>query len=337
MTILVTGGLGYIGSHTCVSLLASGRDVVILDNLSNSVALVEKRIATISGRKPVFVEGDMLDGALLDGIFNTHRIEAVVHFAGSKAVGESTVEPLKYYRNNVGGTLSLLAGMTRAKVKTLVFSSSATVYGEPPSLPIREDFPRSAINPYGRTKLIQEDILSDIAASDAGWRIVNLRYFNPVGAHESGLIGEDPKGTPNNLMPFLLQVAIGRREELQIFGGDYATPDGTCIRDFIHVQDLADGHLAALKYLQAKSGCIAVNLGTGKGVSVLEMCETFERATNHKLRKTIVGRRSGDVAACWSDPSLAKELFGWRAQRDLLQMCRDAWNWQVKNPEGYGG
>jgi UDP-glucose 4-epimerase len=225
----------------------------------------------------------------------------------------------------------------RANVKTLVFSSSATVYGEPPSLPIREDFPLSATNPYGRTKLIQEDILGDIAKSDSSWRIVNLRYFNPVGAHESGLIGEDPKGTPSNLMPFLLQVAIGRRQELHIFGGDYPTADGTCIRDFIHVQDLADGHLAALKYLQAKSGCIAVNLGTGRGVSVLGMCETFERATNHKLPRKIVGRRVGDVAACWSDPSLAKQLFGWQAQRDLLQMCRDAWNWQVKNPDGYAG
>jgi UDP-glucose 4-epimerase len=337
MTVLVTGGLGYIGSHTCVSLLASGRDVVILDNLSNSVALVEKRIAAIAGRKPVFVEGDMLDGVLLDRIFGEHRIEAVVHFAGSKAVGESAVEPLKYYRNNVAGTLSLLAGMTRANVKTLVFSSSATVYGEPALLPIREDFPRSATNPYGRTKLIQEDILSDVAKADSDWHIVSLRYFNPVGAHASGLIGEDPKGTPNNLMPFLLQVAIGRRPELQIFGGDYPTPDGTCIRDFIHVQDLADGHLAALKYLQAKPGCIAVNLGAGKGVSVLDMCETFERATNHKLPKRIVARRPGDVAACWSDPSLAKELFGWQPQRDLLQMCRDAWNWQVKNPDGYAG
>lgn len=335
MTVLVTGGLGYIGSHTCVSLLGSGRDVVILDNLSNSVAQVAQRIAAICGRTPIFVEGDMLDGEMLDSLFSKYRIEAVVHFAGSKAVAESVTEPLKYYRNNVAGTLSLLAAMTRAQVWTLVFSSSATVYGEPPSLPIREDFPRTATNPYGRSKLIQEDILNDIAGSDANWRIVNLRYFNPVGAHESGLIGEDPKGTPSNLMPFLLQVAIGRRPELQIFGGDYPTADGTCIRDFIHVQDLADGHLAALKYLQAKPGCIAVNLGAGRGVSVLEMCETFERAINHKLPKRIVARRPGDVAACWSDPSLAKSLLGWQPQRDLLQMCRDAWNWQVKNPDGY--
>jgi UDP-glucose 4-epimerase len=335
--ILVTGGLGYIGSHTCVALLQGGYDVVILDNLSNSVGLVAQRIEAIAGRQPVFVEGDMLDGALIDSIFSANRIEAVVHFAGSKAVGESVAEPLKYYRNNVAGTLSLLEGMTKAGVKTLVFSSSATVYGEPASLPIREDFPRSAANPYGRSKLIQEDMLGDIARSDGEWRIINLRYFNPVGAHESGLIGEDPKGTPNNLMPYLLQVAIGRRPELRIFGGDYPTPDGTCIRDFIHVQDLADGHLAALKYLQAKSGCTAVNLGVGKGVSVLEMCSAFERATNHKLPRRIVERRAGDVAECWSDPTLAKDLFGWQAQRDLLQMCRDAWNWQTRNPDGYGG
>jgi UDP-glucose 4-epimerase len=335
--ILVTGGLGYIGSHTCVALLQAGRDVVILDNLSNSVGLVAERIEAIAGRRPVFIEGDMLDAALIDRIFSAHRIEAVIHFAGAKAVGESVAEPLKYYRNNVSGTLSLLGGMARAGVKTLVFSSSATVYGDPAALPIREDFPRAATNPYGRSKLIQEDILSDLASADASWRIVSLRYFNPVGAHESGLIGEDPKGTPNNLMPYLLQVAIGRRPELRIFGGDYPTPDGTCIRDFIHVQDLADGHLAALKYLQAEAGHTAVNLGTGKGVSVLEMCNAFERATNHKLPRKIVERRVGDVAACWSDPSLAKTLFGWQSRRDLLQMCRDAWNWQTKNPDGYAG
>lgn len=335
--ILVTGGLGYIGSHTCVALLQAGHEVVILDNLSNSVSLVARRIEAIAGRSAVFIEGDMLDAALIDRIFSAHRIEAVIHFAGSKAVGESTAEPLKYYCNNVAGTLSLLNGMAKAGVKTLVFSSSATVYGEASVLPIREDFPRSATNPYGRSKLIQEDILSDLAKSDGGWRIVSLRYFNPVGAHESGLIGEDPKGTPSNLMPYLLQVAIGRRPELRIFGGDYPTPDGTCIRDFIHVQDLADGHLAALKYLQAKTGCVAVNLGAGKGVSVLEMCNAFERATNHKLPRRIVERRVGDVAACWSDPSLAKALFGWQARRDLLQMCRDAWNWQTKNPDGYAG
>jgi UDP-glucose 4-epimerase len=254
-----------------------------------------------------------------------------------KAVGESVAEPLKYYRSNIGGTLALLGAMTKASVHTLVFSSSATVYGDPASLPIREDFQRSATNPYGRSKLMQEEILEDLAKTDARWRIANLRYFNPVGAHESGLIGEDPKGIPNNLMPFLLQVAIGRRPELQIFGGDYPTDDGTCIRDYIHVQDLADGHLAALKYLQAEAGCIAVNLGTGRGVSVLDMCDTFERATNHKLPRRIVGRRAGDVAECWSDPALASQLFGWQARRDLLQMCRDAWNWQVKNPDGYTG
>ena len=335
MAVLVTGGLGYIGSHTCVALLQAGHEVVILDDLSNSVLLVADRIGAIVGRAPVFVQGDMRDTALLDNIFARHAIEAVVHFAGSKVVSESSAQPLQYYSNNVGGTLSLLGAMAKASVHTLVFSSSATVYGEPASLPIRENFPRSATNPYGRSKLMQEEMLEDLANADAGWRIASLRYFNPVGAHESGLIGEDPKGTPSNLMPFLLQVAIGRRPELQIFGGDYPTADGTCVRDFIHVQDLADGHLAALKYLQSKPGCIAVNLGTGKGISVLDMCDTFERATNHKLARRIVGRRAGDVAACWSDPSLAKQLLGWRSERDLLQMCRDAWNWQVRNPDGY--
>lgn len=337
MTILVTGGLGYIGSHTCVALMQSGREVLILDNLSNSVTDVVDRIETIVGRRPTFVEGDMLDTALLNKIFSASRIDAVIHFAGYKAVSESVSEPLKYYQNNVTGTLSLLTSMAQANVKTLVFSSSATVYGNPASLPIREGFPLSAANPYGRSKLIQEDILNDLAASDGAWRIANLRYFNPVGAHESGLIGEDPKGIPNNLMPFLLQVAIGRRPELNIFGGDYPTRDGTCIRDFIHVVDLAEGHLAALKYLDKTSGCVAVNLGTGQGVSVLEMCQAFERATNHKLPRQIVGRRAGDVAECWSDPSLARTLMGWQSERDLLQMCRDAWNWQTKNPNGYLG
>ena len=337
MTILVTGGLGYIGSHTCVSLMQAGRDVVILDNLSNSVGLVAQRIEAIVGRPPMFIEGDMLDGPLLDRIFATNQVGAVIHFAGSKAVAESAAEPLKYYNNNVAGTLSLLTSMMNAGVKTLVFSSSATVYGEAASLPIREDFPRVASNPYGRSKLIQEDMLADLAAADRGWRILSLRYFNPVGAQASGLIGEDPRGTPSNLMPYLLQVAIGRRPELRIFGGDYPTHDGTCIRDFIHVQDLADGHIAALKYLETKPGYLAVNLGTGRGVSVLEMCTAFERATNHKLPQRIIERRAGDVAACWSDPSLAKTLFGWQAERDLLQMCRDAWNWQTKNPNGYAG
>jgi UDP-glucose 4-epimerase len=335
MTVLVTGGLGYIGSHTCVSLLQAGHDVVILDNLSNSVAAVAQRIHAIAARRPVFIEGDMLDEALLDRIFADSRISAVVHFAGSKAVGESAAEPLKYYRNNVAGTLSLLGAMTRAGVHTMVFSSSATVYGEASSLPIREDFPRAATNPYGRSKLIQEDMLGDIARADSNWRIVSLRYFNPVGAHISGLIGEDPKGTPNNLMPYLLQVAIGHRPELRIFGGDYPTPDGTCIRDFIHVQDLAEGHLAALKYLETNSGSVAINLGAGRGVSVLEMCTAFERATNHKLPRRVVERRAGDVAACWSDPALAEKLLGWKPERDLQQMCRDAWNWQTKNPDGY--
>ena len=260
MTVLVTGGLGYIGSHTCVSLLQSGRDVVILDNLSNSVPRVAQRIEAIAGRKPVFVQGDMLDGSLLDRLFAEYRIDSVIHFAGYKAVGESVAEPLKYYRNNLTGTLCLLESMSKAGVKTLVFSSSATVYGDPASLPIREDFPLSATNPYGRSKLIQEEIFNDLAASDPEWKIVNLRYFNPVGAHESGLIGEDPRDIPNNLMPYLLQVAIGRLPELRVFGGDYPTPDGTGVRDYIHVVDLAEGHLAALKYLETARGCVAVIL-----------------------------------------------------------------------------
>ena len=337
MTILVTGGLGYIGSHVCVCLLESGHDVVILDNLSNSVSLVVERIEAITGRRVAFVQGDMLDAALMEQLLVEHETAAVIHLAGLKAVGESVALPLQYYQNNVAGTLSLLVAMERADVKTIVFSSSATVYGEPASLPIQEDFPRSATNPYGRSKLIQENILSDLVASDSSWRIMSLRYFNPVGAHHSGLIGEDPKGVPNNLMPFVLQVAIGRRPELQIFGGDYATADGTCVRDFIHVVDLAEGHLAALAYLKKSSGYAAVNLGTGRGVSVLEMCASVERATNQKVPRRIVGRRAGDVAECWADASRAKSVLGWQAQRDLLRMCADAWNWQSKNPQGYGG
>jgi UDP-glucose 4-epimerase len=335
MAILVTGGLGYIGSHICVALLRAGQDVVILDDLSNSVALVAGRIGKIAGRAPLFVKGDMLDVAMLDNLFIMHPIDAVVHCAGLKVVGESVSEPLRYYQTNVGGTLELLGAMTRASVRTLVFSSSATVYGEPASVPVREDFPRSAINPYGRSKLMQEDIFEDVASSDNRWRIASLRYFNPVGAHESGMIGEDPRGIPNNLMPYLLQVAVGRHPELRIFGGDYPTADGTCIRDFIHVQDLADGHLAALRYLATTPGAVALNLGTGRGVSVLEMCNAFERATNQKLSRRIVERRPGDVAACWSDPTRANQLLGWETKHDLLRMCRDAWNWQVKNPNGY--
>lgn len=335
MRILVTGGLGYIGAHVCVSLRESGHDVVILDNLSNTVRLVGDRINAITGQGSVFVEGDVLDTPLLDRMFAEHGIGAVIHLAGSKAVGESIADPLKYYRNNVAGMLSLLDAMARANIRMLVFSSSATVYGEPASLPIREDFPRSATNPYGRSKLIQEDILTDLAASDGAWRIVSLRYFNPVGAHESGMIGEDPKGVPSNLMPYLLQVAIGRRPMLEVFGGDYPTPDGSCIRDFIHVQDLAEGHVAALAYLKDCSGHHAVNLGTGRGVSVLEMCSAFERVASVKLPRTIVGQRAGDTAACWADASRARTLLRWNARRDIDQMCVDAWNWQIKNPGGY--
>lgn len=333
MTILVTGGTGYIGSHTCVALARAGYELLILDNLCNSRADVVDRLEPLCGRRPGFMHGDIRDAAALDALFAAHRIEAVIHFAGLKAVGESVEKPLEYYDNNVHGTLVLLAAMRRAGVRTLVFSSSATVYGDPASVPVREDFPRSATNAYGRSKLMIEDILADLHRAEPGWRIARLRYFNPVGAHESGTLGEDPRGIPNNLLPFVAQVAIGRREFLNVWGDDYPTPDGTGVRDYIHVTDLAEGHVAALRYLaradlDAAARLLTVNLGTGRGYSVLEMVRAFERASGRPVPYRIAARRPGDIAQCWADPALAGELLGWRAARDLDRMCADAWRWQ---------
>ena len=330
-TILITGGTGFIGSHTAVALLAAGRDVVLYDNLANSRREVVDRIAQIAGRVPRFVEGDVRDREHLARVLRETGSDGVIHFAALKAVGESVREALAYYDVNVGGTLALCQAMAAAEVRSLVFSSSATVYGDPASLPIREDFPRSTTNPYGASKLILEDMLADVAAADPRWRIARLRYFNPIGAHESGLIGEAPNGIPNNLLPYIAQVAWGQRERLSVFGGDYPTPDGTGVRDYIHVVDLAEGHLAALDYLAAHPGLLTVNLGTGRGYSVLEMVRAFERASGRAVPYEIVARRAGDIAACYADPTLAHQLLGWSAQRDLDAMCRDAWRWQC-NP-----
>ncbi len=334
--ILVTGGTGYIGSHTCVELIQAGRSVVLLDNLSNSHVEVLQRIERITGVRPIFVEGDVRDRGLLDHLFAEHKPASVIHFAGLKAVGESVEKPLEYYDNNVRGTLELLAAMRQASVRTLVFSSSATVYGDPQSVPIREDFPVSATNPYGRSKLIAEEILGDLIKAEPGWKIARLRYFNPVGAHASGLIGEDPNGIPNNLMPYISQVAVGRRERLAVFGGDYPTPDGTGVRDYIHVVDLAHGHLAALDALDRTGGLITVNLGTGKGYSVLDMVKAFEQASGRAIPYQIAPRRAGDVAQCYADPGLAAGLLGWHAQHGIDAMCADTWRWQSMNPSGYG-
>jgi len=333
--ILLTGGAGYIGSHACVALLDAGHEVVVLDNLSNSSHAAMERVGRICGKTPAFLEGDVRDPALLDRVFADQPVSAVMHFAGLKAVGESVEKPLEYYDNNVRGTLELLAAMRRAGVHTIVFSSSATVYGEPASVPIREDFPRSATNPYGRSKLMIEDILADLHRAEPGWNVARLRYFNPVGAHETGLIGEDPQGIPNNLMPFVAQVAVGRRERLSVFGSDYPTPDGTGVRDYIHVVDLAEGHVAALNWLEREGGLLTVNLGTGQGYSVLEMVRAFERASGRPVPYEIVARRAGDIAACWADPSLAREVLGWEARRGIDAMCADTWRWQSMNPEGY--
>ncbi len=328
LSILVTGGAGFIGSHTCVALLEAGHDVIVLDNLCNSDSTVVKRVARICGREPMFIEGDIRDSALLNRLFDEHRVDAVMHFAGLKAVGESVQMPLAYYENNVSGTLNLLKAMGRAGVRTLVFSSSATVYGNPASVPITEDFPRSTTNPYGATKLIIEDILADLYASEPGWCVARLRYFNPVGAHQSALIGENPRGVPNNLMPFIVQTAAGLRDELTVFGDDYDTPDGTGVRDYIHVTDLANGHVAALDYLQRKAGMLTVNLGTGRGVSVLEMIQAFEKTNHCTVPYRISGRRPGDIARCWADTGLANRLLGWQASRTLEDMCADSWRWQ---------
>lgn len=335
MNVLVTGGAGYIGSHTCVQLLEAGYDVVIVDNLCNSSAEAVKRVAALTGKEPAFYETDLRDEDALDEIFSSHNIDAVIHFAGLKAVGESVAMPLAYYENNIGSTLSLCKIMAKHNVKKIVFSSSATVYGKPESVPIREDFPLSCTNPYGRTKLMIEEILRDLYVSDNEWDIALLRYFNPVGAHKSGMLGEDPKGIPNNLMPFISQVAIGKLECLNVFGNDYDTPDGTGVRDYIHVIDLADGHLKALEKLRDHVGVVTYNLGTGHGYSVLDMVKAFEKACGKPLPYKICDRRPGDIAACYADPAKAKAELGFEAVHTLEEMCADTWCWQQKNPDGY--
>ena len=334
-TVLVTGGAGYIGSHTVLLLLEAGRRVLVLDNLSNSSREALERVASITGKRAEFVEGDIRDTALLDRLFQEHEIGSVIHFAGLKAVGESVAQPLRYYDCNVTGSLRLLEAMDRAGVRNLVFSSSATVYGDPASVPIREDFPLSATNPYGATKLHIEDMLRDLHRADPRWSVALLRYFNPVGAHESGRIGEDPNGEPNNLMPYVAQVAVGKREQLRVFGDDYDTPDGTGVRDYIHVMDLAEGHLAALDALARDGGLITTNLGTGRGYSVLEMVRAFAAASDREVRYQIVERRPGDVASCYADPAHAKQVLGWEAKRGIDTMCADHWRWQSENPNGY--
>ncbi|TDQ37524.1 UDP-glucose 4-epimerase GalE [Thiopseudomonas denitrificans] len=332
--ILVTGGAGYIGSHTCVELLEAGYRVLVLDNLSNSSPESMRRVQQITGKTLEFVEGDIRLLADLEAVFERFPVEAVVHFAGLKAVGESVAQPLRYYQNNVTGTLNLLQVMDAHNCRRLVFSSSATVYGDPASVPIREDFPLSATNPYGRSKLIIEDMLRDLCRADERWSVALLRYFNPVGAHVSGLIGEDPRDIPNNLMPYITQVAVGKRERLQVFGGDYPTPDGTGVRDYIHVVDLAKGHIKALAALD-RPRLLTVNLGTGRGYSVLEMVAALEQASGCAVPYEIVARRPGDVAQCYADPALALELLGWQAELDLTRMCEDSWRWQSNNPQGY--
>ncbi len=326
--ILITGGTGYIGSHTAVELMLAGFEVLIVDNFCNSKATVIDRVERIAGRRPGFVEADIRDREAMQAVFARHRFDAVIHFAGLKSVGESVAQPIRYYDNNIHGSLVLFEAMAGAGVKTLVFSSSATVYGDPHAVPIREDFPLSATNPYGRSKLMIEEMLGDIVRSDASWRIALLRYFNPVGAHESGLIGEDPNGIPNNLMPYIAKVATGALAELAVFGSDYPTHDGTGVRDYIHVVDLARGHLAALRVLAREEGVLKVNLGTGQGYSVLDVVRAFEAASGRRVPYRIAGRRPGDIAACYADPALAKKLLDWQAQYGIEEMCRDAWRWQ---------
>lgn len=336
-TLLVTGGAGYIGSHTCVELLKAGHELVVLDNLCNSSREALRRVEHITGRSLTFIEGDVRDAVTLDRLFANHVIDAVIHFAGLKAVGESVEIPLSYYDNNITGTLTLLAAMRRHSVTSLVFSSSATVYGDPHQVPITEDFPLSATNPYGRSKLIVEDMLRDLHRAEPDWSIMILRYFNPVGAHESGLIGEDPQGIPNNLMPFIAQVAVGKREFLSIYGNDYPTPDGTGIRDYLHVVDLAIGHTRAINALgKGTPGQLRTyNLGTGRGYSVLDIVRAFERVSGRKIPYVLAARRPGDVAVCYADPALAERELGWKAARGLEPMCADAWQWQCGNPHGY--
>jgi len=333
--ILVTGGAGFIGSHTCVALAQAGYTPVVLDNLVNSDARVLDRLEKIIGTKPHFIEGDIRDRALLDGLFRDEHIDGVIHFAGLKAVGDSVADPITYYDNNVNGTLVLAAAMQAAGIRTLIFSSSATVYGDPERSPIPEGAALRPANPYGWSKLMVEQALSDLQHARRDWRIALLRYFNPVGAHESGLIGEHPQGKPNNLMPFVCQVAVGLREKLAVHGGEYPTADGTGVRDYVHVMDLAEGHVAALRHAEKQTGLLKINLGTGEGASVLDVVKAFERASGRQLNYEIGPRRPGDVPAYWADPSLAHELLGWRAHRSLEQMCADSWRWQQANPNGY--
>ncbi|RLB94359.1 MAG: UDP-glucose 4-epimerase GalE [Deltaproteobacteria bacterium] len=335
MKILVTGGAGYIGSHTCVELLKENYDVVVLDNFSNSCEESLNRVQKITSKTLSFYKADLLDPPSIHKVFEDHKIDAVIHFAGLKAVGESVSIPLKYYHNNLTGTFNLLSAMDEYRVKNLVFSSSATVYGDPASLPITEKFPLSATNPYGRSKLVIEEVLQDLYKSDKDWNIALLRYFNPVGAHESGEIGEDPQGLPNNLVPYISQVAVGLLPRLKVFGGDYNTPDGTGVRDYIHVIDLALGHIQTLPKLFSNPGVVIYNLGTGNGFSVLEMIKGVKKASNRPIPYEITDRRPGDIAACFADASKAKKELGWEATKSLDDMCKDTWNWQKKNPRGY--
>ncbi|RJQ76341.1 MAG: UDP-glucose 4-epimerase GalE [Desulfobacteraceae bacterium] len=335
MQILVTGGAGYIGSHTCLELLKAGYEVVVVDNLINSQRESLRRVEELTGKPVKFYEIDIRDEAGLGQVFRENKIESVIHFAGLKAVGESVSMPLRYYDNNIGGTLILCKVMAEHRVKNIVFSSSATVYGDPARVPITEDFPLSATNPYGNSKLFIEHILRDLHTSDNSWNVALLRYFNPVGAHVSGLIGESPNDIPNNLMPYVAQVAVGKLAQLSVFGNDYPTPDGTGVRDYIHVVDLALGHIKAIEKLTAKPGVVIYNLGTGKGYSVLDMIKAFEQASGRKVAYRIVGRRPGDIAICYADPAKAKRELAWEAERGIEDMCRDAWRWQSMNPNGY--
>ena len=338
MKILVTGGAGYIGSHTVVELLNAGHEVAVVDNLSNASVKSLDRVEEITGKKVHFYEVDIRDDVTLDEVFKNEQPEAVIHFAGLKAVGESVEIPMKYFDNNIGGTLTLLHVMKKAGCKNMVFSSSATVYGKPETVPIHEDFPTSVTNPYGRTKLVIEDILKDLYKSDPSWNVILLRYFNPIGAHESGRIGEDPSGIPNNLLPYIAKVAVGKLEKVSVFGNDYDTPDGTGVRDYIHVVDLAKGHIKAIEKIEKEKqvGCKIYNLGTGTGYSVLDIIEAFGKACGKEIPYVIAGRREGDVDTVYADPSLAKEELGWSAEYDLSKMCADTWRWQSQNPDGYG-
>lgn len=335
MKVLVTGGAGYIGSHTCVELLNAGHEVVVIDNLCNSSEESLRRVEEITGKKPIFYKVDLLDQDGLRNVLTDHQVDSVIHFAALKAVGESVELPLKYYHNNITGTLSLCEVLAEFKVNNIVFSSSATVYGDPETVPIREDFPTSATNPYGQTKLMMEQILTDLCVANPAMNVILLRYFNPIGAHESGRIGEDPNGIPNNLLPYVAQVAVGKLAKLSIFGDDYDTPDGTGVRDYIHVVDLAKGHLKALEKLQSKPGLVIYNLGTGNGYSVLDIVKAFEKASGNKVAYQISARRPGDIASCYAEPTKAREELGWTAELGIEDMCNDAWRWQSNNPNGY--